>query len=26
VSSLVAEIARIFASDPENPIRYMQAT
>jgi hypothetical protein len=25
VSSLVAEIARIFASDPENPIRYMQA-
>ena len=26
VSSLVAEVARIFASDPENPIRYMQAT
>jgi hypothetical protein len=24
VSSLVAETARIFASDPENPIRYMQ--
>jgi hypothetical protein len=24
VSSLVADIARIFASDPENPIRYMQ--
>ncbi len=26
VSSLVAEVARIFASDPENPIRYMQGT
>ena len=24
VSSLVAETGRIFASDPENPIRYMQ--
>jgi len=24
VSSLVAEIGRIFTSDPENPIRYMQ--
>jgi len=24
VSSLVAETARVFASDPENPVRYMQ--
>jgi hypothetical protein len=24
VSSLVAEVGRIFASDPENPIRYME--
>jgi hypothetical protein len=24
VSSLVAEIERIFTSDPENPVRYMQ--
>jgi hypothetical protein len=26
VSSLATEVARIFASDPENPIRYMQGT
>jgi len=24
VSSLVAEVARIFAADPNNPVRYMQ--
>jgi hypothetical protein len=26
VSSLVAEVARIFAADPDNPVRYMQGT